>query len=345
MKIEPKKPINENSTPPPPEGPENLEDRIATWADLEKELGPIEFDWEPWLPVGLLSMVASYSGDGKSALMLRIAGCYTDGLDWPDGTKFTGERGKVLWCEAESGQAVNLDRAKKWGLSIENFITPFSDPAADVSLDNPSHIAAITAKAYRPDVKLIVIDSLSGASNKKENETQIKQVTESLARMTRDVKKVSLLSHHLNKKGMTDSDVISLERVRGSSAIVQFTRVVWAIDKPDRLYPNTNRLSMIKNNIARFVDPIGFTMFDNGIKFVDPPSAPRIESQTDKAGDMLMAILSKQPVKATEIQEKIEAESISWRTANIAKKRLNLISVKRDGIWYWSLPAYEKTLI
>lgn len=325
---------------PEPTQPE----KIASWADLEKELAPISFDWEPWLPIGLLTMIASYSGDGKSAMMERIAGCFTDAWTFPDGTPFEGEKGKVLWCEAESGQAVNLDRAKKWGLSLENFITPFPDPAADISLDNPDHLNAITAKAYLPEVKLIVVDSLSGSSNKKESETQIKIVTESLARLARDTKKPCIISHHLRKKGITDSDEITLDRVRGSSAIVQFARVIWAIDRPDKQFPNNVRLSMIKNNISRFADPIGFSIFENGIVFKDAPTVPRKETQTDKAGDMLLAMLAKEPIKATDIQERIEAAAISWNTAKIAKKRLNLISVKKDGVWYWGLPGYEKKL-
>lgn len=318
---------------------------ISTWQDLEKELGPIEFDWHTWLPIGLLSMIASYSGEGKSALMLRLAGCYTNGWDWPDGTKFTGEQGKVLWCEAESAQALNLDRAKKWGIDLSKVITPLSDPAADISLDNGAHLAAIADKAALEDVKLIIVDSLSGSSNKKESETQIKIVTEFLARLARDTRKPLLLSHHLNKKGINDSDEITLDRVRGSSAIVQFTRVVWAIDIPDRSKRDVARLLMIKNNLARFENPIGFSVFENGIKFVEAPEAPKVETQTDKAADMLLAMLAKGPLKAIEIQERMEAANISWRTVSFAKKRLNIVSLKekKDG-WLWSLPSQELPL-
>jgi hypothetical protein len=41
-------------------------------------------------------------------------------------------------------------------------ITPFSDPLIQVNLDDQNHQAAVTAAAMRPDVKIVVIDSLRG---------------------------------------------------------------------------------------------------------------------------------------------------------------------------------------
>ena len=88
----------------------------GNWSALDGTLKPIEWDWPLWLAKGVLTMLSAKSGIGKSLLVLRIAGCYLNGWPWPDGTPFTGERGSILWCEAEAAQALNLERAKAWGL-------------------------------------------------------------------------------------------------------------------------------------------------------------------------------------------------------------------------------------
>jgi hypothetical protein len=310
---------------------------------MKNSIAPITFSWYPWLPNGLLTMLVSYSGEGKSILAERISGVFSDGLAWPDGTPYLGQIGKVLWCEAESAQAINLDRAQKMGLNLENFITPFPEPETDVSLDNPIHQLAIAEKAHLPDVKFIVVDSLSGSTNKKENETEMKQVTEFLARLCRDAKKPMLLTHHLNKPGNIFSDVVTLERVRGSSAIVQFTRVVWSLDKPDINNKQLSRLSMIKNNLARFSPPLGYTIENDKIVFTDTaPTTPKAQKQGEKAADIILEMLKDgNQIKSSDIQKVIESKGISWATVKNIKGKLNIVASKKDDGWYWYLPAKE----
>jgi putative DNA primase/helicase len=320
----------------PQEAPESL---LTTWQDMEGLIGPISFDWKPWLPVGLLTILASEAGIGKSALALRIAGSYILGLPWPDNTPFSGELGAVLWCESEAAQAVNLDRAKTWGYPIEKFYNPLSDPFGDVNLDEAEHKEAIINKAGLPEVRFIVVDSLSGTNSRKESATEIKGITEWLARLARDIQKPLLLTHHLRKKGIIDTDEITLDRIRGSSAIVQAARVIWTLDIPDISWKDNKRLQVVKNNLARFPSPVGMMISESGVEFGDAPEAPKDETLTDKAADLLLALLNKEPVRAVDIKDETEQAGISWRTVNNAKKKLNIVAVKKGDSWYWSLPA------
>ena len=324
-----------------PNDNEPEEPKITSWADIESLTGPITFEWYPWLPAGLLTILASDAGVGKSALALRLAGCYTKGLPWPDGTPFNYGGGTVLWCESEAAQAVNLDRAKKWQLPIDHFMTPFSDPLQDVNLDDKGHMATVSEKALHQDVVFIVVDSLSGSSNRKESETDVKRVTEFLARLARDSGKPILLTHHLRKRGIMDGDTVTLDRLRGSSAIVQAARVVWALDKPN---PGSDRkrLTMVKNNLARFSEPIGVDIDESGVTFGDAPHVPRDETMTDRAADFLLALLTPGPMKAVDIENEFKHMGISWRTVNQAKKAMHIQSIRKADGWYWSLPAIGK---
>ena len=317
-------------------------DKPTSWADLKNYLGPIKFDWHPWLPKGLLTILASESGTGKSALALRLAGCYLINLPLPDNSQFEGEQGYVLWAEAEAAQAVNLERAVDWKYPIDQILTPFNDPTMDINLEDINHRNALVEKARRPEVKLIIVDSLSGANTRrKESDTEIMRLTRWLATLARDTQKSVLLTHHLRKKGMFDTDDVELDRLRGSSAIQQHAKVIWAIDTPDITNKENKRLKIIKNNLAKLPNPLGMTISDQGVGFGEAPKAARVETQTDKAADILISLLTKQPMKANDIMDEIEQAGISWHTAKIAKEKIKIVSIKKVDGWYWSLPIHE----
>jgi putative DNA primase/helicase len=316
--------------------------KLSTWADLQSELGPVIFDWTPWLANGFLTIIAGESGNGKSILALRMAGCYLKGLPLPDGHDFDGQIGSILWAEAEAAQALNLERAVNWSLPLEKILTPFPDPLIDINLNESSHLARLGIMAELPEVKMIVVDSLSGANlRRKESDTEIMRITSWLAGLARDLKKPIILTHHLNKKREFDQDEVTLDRVRGSSGIVQHARVIWAVDTPDRTSKDQKRLSVIKNNFARFPDPLGMVINDRGIDFGDPPETPHQETQLGKAVDLLLALLCDKPIKASQLEQEAKGAGISWRTINAAKKEMGIVSKRLHDGWYWGLPAHE----
>jgi len=317
-----------------------LEDVGATWADLKDVLGPIKWDWPGWLAQGFQTIVAASSGDGKSNLILYIAKVYLTGCHWPNGAKFKGEPGNVLWCETESAQALNLDRAEKWGLPLHAIVTPLDNPLDNISLDDIKHQQIIETRAKQQDVRLIIVDSLSGGTRKDaKSSSQMMGVGAFLADLAKNTNKPVLTSHHLRKKGMLDRDVITLDRLRDSSAIVQLARVIWAIDAPDIDYPQNKRLSVIKNNLAMAQTPIGFEINDQGLTFGDAPQPPKKETQLDKAVDLLKVWLDAGPVKSTEIEMNAKVENVSMDTMRRAQKRLNVSSAKLSDGWYWTLPG------
>ena len=315
--------------------------KITTWADMDQVISPMTWEWYLHLPGNLLTILASLSGEGKSYVLMYLCGCYLVALPWPDGTPFTGETGCILWIEAEAAQALNLDRAKVLSLPLEKIYTPFSDPLADFRFDNKAHRQAVYEKAFLPEVKFIAYDSLSGSTGRDENSTEIKQVTEWLSQLARDAKKPILLSHHLRKRNAWDGETITLDRLRGSSAIVQNARCVWALDAPNPDNPEHKRLQVIKSNLGRFPKPIGLTINDQGIIWNDAPMPPQPETAITRAVDILSTILAREPVLTNCVKEQTDAAGISWRSVNEAKKALRIIAVKRGTAWYWSLPARE----
>lgn len=312
----------------------------ATWADLAAIIPDVEWIWHPWLPKGLLTLLVGRAGSGKSALALAVAQSVIQGKPWPDGTSGPGG-GKVVWAETEAAQAVNLDRAKKWDVPLAHVITPdLGDPLADLKLDEVEGWGALERAANRPEVKLVIADSLRGAFRGDENASDCVELLTRLATLARDVQLPVLVVHHLRKKSMFDDEKIQLDRVRGSSVITQLARVVWAIDRPDPYLPDHVRLFMIKNNVARFPEPVGFEISAQGVIFGEAPEEPQQESQRDKAADLLLTLLREEPVLASEVYAEGEGAAISKITLKRAKKALGIVAIRKEGRWYWSLPAH-----
>jgi energy-coupling factor transporter ATP-binding protein EcfA2 len=315
-------------------------ERGATWADLDRVFGPIEWEWGGWIPRGFLTLLVGESGVGKSILALHFCALFlgAQGL-WPDSTDFGGATGDVLWVEAEAAQWLNWERARSWGLPVERIRTPFADPLHEVQLENPAHRRAIERAARQPEVRFAVVDSLSGASQGDENSIEILSVVKWLAALARDAGKAILLLHHLRKPGLLDASGRSeLARVRGHSSIVQPTRVVLALDTPDPLDPETRRLRVVKNNIGPLPQPLGLRITGQGVLFCEAPQAPRRVSALEQAVETLKAILAGGPQLAHDIQDELNALDISWRTARRAKEKMGVLSQRVNGVWQWSLP-------
>jgi len=314
----------------------------TTWADLDKEIGPVEWDWPGWLPRGVVVIIGGRSELGKSKLALRIAATYVRGDRWPDGTEYCGPLGSVLWAETEAAQATNLARAKSWGLPLERFQTPHNDPCQDVRLDREEGIAALRARLENgPSIRLVVVDSLSGAHRLDENSGHMVHPLRQLAEVARDFHIVIIVIHHVGKPGKEPRGEVSLEMLRGHSSIGQVPRVAWGVDAPDTRHPHVRRVSCIKNNLAARPAPFWYEHVGDSLRFVDVDVG---ESTMDElarpaARRFLATVLQRDSMPAQAIISRAEAQGISRATLERAKKELGVASRRAGAQWIWVLPS------
>jgi hypothetical protein len=163
-----------------------------------------------------------------------------------------------------------------------------------------------------------------------------------LAELARDSGKPIMLTHHLRKRGLFDTDIVTIDRLRGASAIVQPARIVWALDVPDPGDKETKRLAVVKSNLARFPEPVGVKWSEDMIGFADAPEVPQMETVAGKAMDLLTAILEREPLPYHSVENEFQQAGISKRTLERAKIKLGVISTKKHDGWYWGLPARDK---
>ena len=129
---------------------------------------------------------------------------------------------------------------------------------------------------------------------------------------------------------------VSLDRVRGISTILQYARVIWAIDTPDLTNKETKRLSVIKSNLATKPDPIGLLINDH-VRYTEVPERPQNETVTERAADLLMSLLEKGPKPSVEIFTEFEQAGYSKSALYRAKDALGVQSIRKDNRWIWSL--------
>ncbi len=320
-----------------------LDEGTATWADLGEELTNVTWAWEGWIANGFVTMIVSQSGAGKSHLAIQLAATYIRGDPWPNGQKYNGRTGKVLWIETEAAQAINYGRAKKMGLPADSFVTPSSDPMQQPELMEEAWRERIREVASRQDIVAVFVDSLSGSHNLDEKSNQSGEIVRWLAQVARDTGKPFHTTHHIRKKNSLSGTVeITLDDVRGSTSQVQYARVVMALDVPDASNKDLKRLQVIKSNLSKFPQPLGLEITGDGIVFTTAPKKEQKQTALNEAGELLMYLWDNRQKEhklwVSDLQHEAEKGGVSWKSMLRAKDELGFKSKKKDNRWYWYLP-------
>lgn len=322
-------------------------EELLTFADIHQICGRTEWLWKPWLPKGYMTLLVAASGEGKSALALRLAGSVLCGWPWPDLQPYTDDLGCVLWCEAESAQGLNAERAEQWKLPLDRIKTPFgkslSDGLTNVDLSRDDHRKRIQIAAAQPDIKLVVADALSSMLRRDENSVEVLETTQWLAELARDTAKALIVVHHRRKRGIFDSgEILELDQMRGSSALQQHARIVLKVDRPNR-ESEDRRFAVLKSNLTHKPDPVGVRITDHGIEIVPVPQQAEREVPRGTAATFLLEYLADGPRPSTEVIQAGKQAGIAEKTLRRAKEEIGVIALSpqesRDKTWTWALPG------
>ena len=319
---------------------------INTFADLEKEYSNITWAWDGWLPNGFLTMLAGSQGIGKSILLLQLAGCFTDGWDWPDGTPFTGKRGKVLWVEGECSEGLNIERARNWGMDLSQIVL-CSEGGDDTafSIANQQHIHLLNEVVSMEEVVFLIVDSLSGVHSTAENKEDMLETMRLFVTPLKRTGKPGVISHHLRKPSQGGANVITLDDVRGSGTISQLARSVIGLDAPDAEHQDWKRLSSLKLNIKKAPNSIGLEHTEAYGRFRLTNKAPTYNkintfkhTQLDSAIELLENELAEGgQVPYEDLMQLATENNISEATLRRADKELKLKHATKNKVTYWYL--------
>ena len=230
-------------------------DMYATVTELDDVLGEVKWLWKHWLPKGFVTMLVGDPGIGKSMLVLALVKIITSGTEFP--TEPNPEKpSNVVWIDTEASQQLLRIRARKMNLDRDRIYIPVvdGDLLGQIDVMNEEHQELIMDMIDNVMPALIVLDSLGGSHTRGENKfEEIAPIMKFFALVARDKNVAVLMTHHLNKGSPGDTTEIGLYRIRGSTAIPQFSRSIMAMEK---LKETEIRLRMIKSNLSRKAEPL-----------------------------------------------------------------------------------------
>lgn len=231
------------------------QEMYATVLELDEVIGEIKWLWKDWLPRGFVTMLVGDPGIGKSMLVLSIVNFILTGEDWPT-CKNDDKPSNVIWIDTEASQQLlrirsinmNIDRSKLYIPVVDG------DILGQIDVMNEEHRDIILDMIENLEPSLIVLDSLGGSHTRGENKfEEISPIMKFFAVIARDKNIAVLMTHHLNKGMQGENPEISLYRIRGSTAIPQFSRSIMAMEKVN---DKEVKLRMIKSNLSRKAEPL-----------------------------------------------------------------------------------------
>jgi replicative DNA helicase len=309
-----------------------------------EEIAHTTWVWEKWLPRGHITILAGQPGVGKSALALEVCRRGLLGLDWPDNTPISQPLEKVVYCDSEGAQAINIERMLKWGVPTEAVLLWGAGGLGRLQLTDHQTVASMYNAIRKERIGLVVIDSLRAAlgAGLDENDSRVAAVLTPWAELARDTGIALLIVHHFRKIKESESPRASVDRLRGSGAIAAVARVILALDKPDA-EEDTVRVSVIKSNLASLPEPLGMIIGPDKIEFTtDAPAPPRRDSVVAQAEEFMRAQLAHRPMSFGELQRRAAEVGISKNSLYRARQKLGIVVVPDQTDprrKLWSLPA------
>lgn len=308
----------------------------------------VDWLWYPYIPCGKITVLQGDPGAGKSMFMIETISRLTKGEKLPDG--MIRQPVEVIYQCSEDGLADTIKpRLDKAGADCERVAFIREDINSFTLNDDILHQAMI-----RSDARLLVIDPFQAyiGDSDLSNVSSMRRIMSKLSMWASASNCAVILIGHMTKKNHAKE----LYRGLGSVDIVALARSVIQIECSEE-NPQIRYIRHIKSSLSGLGPELMFTIDRDGrFKWINEQSiVPYVAvSSTDMenvsggkietAANLIIQLLSQGPQKATQVTELITNTGISGRTVNQAKRQIGIVSSRKNGQWYWSLPTQDQML-
>ncbi|GIW82601.1 MAG: hypothetical protein KatS3mg105_4408 [Gemmatales bacterium] len=339
--------------PSPVSDPEPV---VATLASVHAE--PVSWLWPGWIPRGTLTLMDGDPGLGKSTLTLDLAARVSRGWEMPPaaGPCVGAEPGGVLLLSAEDDLArVIRPRLDAAGADVSRIHALQAIAVGDERRPPilPADLVRIEPLIGDYGIELVIVDPFMAfldATIDSHRDHDVRRCLHALKELAERSGVAILLIRHLNKLNHSTA----MYRGGGSIGIIGAVRSGLIVGR-DPHNEHVRVLASVKSNLgpvprslAYALEPCGDVARIGWIGETDlgpddilaRPEKPRTAFAEREAEEWLRSQLAAGPVSAAELVDKAEADGISKRTLDRAKKAIGVRSSKNSftGEWHWELP-------
>jgi hypothetical protein len=336
----------------------------------EVEPVPVEWLWNPYVPLGKLTLLEGDPGCGKTWLSLTITAIVSRGDPFPDLDgipRLSGEPANILYLSAEDGLADTLrPRLDSAGADVNRVHVLTGKDVRSPGADEPQ-VVGITLKDIpvleealrRVKPRLLIVDPLQAYLGEKvdmHRANEVRPILAALARLAESYCCAVLCIRHLTK----DPKGTPLYRGLGSIDFTAAARSVLQV-KRHPLVPGSRGIVHIKSSLAKEGPSIGFEVKDakflwTGKIDLSLEALLRGEGKNEQSPDdennaieEAAAFLRRMLANGARLSEEILREArrigISEKTLRRAKKQARVRSRRRSeqgkprgtGDWEWYL--------
>jgi len=322
--------------------------------------------WQPFVPLGKVTLLAGPPGLGKSLLTALLAALVSTGRS--DGA-LRGVAADVLLASAEDDPhdtikprllAVGADLDRVHLLDLRETLP--SGEAVEALVQLPQDVAAIAAKVRETGAQLVVLDPVVAyldAERSAYREQDVREALAPLKAMAEETGCAVLAVMHLNKAEGADP----LRRIGNSGAFTALARSVLLLGSdPEQNAEDSGRrvLSVVKGNVgwqaahALAVERVAVAgaagedvetaamrlLGASRVSAEDLLEAPEDRSALGAAMAWLRDLLTDGTLPAKTVLDAAKAEGHAQKTVHRAKRRIGVSSRKhggQGGAWMWEL--------
>jgi hypothetical protein len=316
-------------------------DRDATAADLIRVNAVVRWLWPLWIPRGVLTILASAPGVGKTRFCADLLRRIHGGLPWPDGTFPTMPPGSLaLWVPADGQHSELGTMPEQMGFPPEALFLNATarNPFEGTMLDSTEDLRTFERRIVRVKPALVFIDTCLYATDrsahKPEDAKAFFKPLQDIAART-DIGLVCVT--HTNVSGAPLG-----KRIEGAG------RVVIMLDKPDPGQEDRRKL-WVKKTHSLMPAALGCTMRTEGNEYdTSPPEAPAEEGRGSRKDSHIEAdckwlkdALCGGQRRVSHTRDEAEQAGISAKRLYRAKDELGVEEFTSEGRKWWRLPSRE----
>ena len=308
----------------------SVDSNIVCLADVERE--EVEWVWDPYVPLGKVTLCEGDPGIGKSWLTLNMAKCIAQGDGLPGMKKRKPQRVLLLTAEDGLGDTVGprldaMDADCDYIFALNSSL-----------VFNEVGIRELEAAIRHVRPRVVIVDpfvAYLGAEVDMHRANETRAVLRRLQEVATGHRCAIVLVRHLTKSGKDKS----IYRGLGSIDITAACRSVLlvGVDPDDE---GCGALVHIKSSLAKRGPTQSYTVEDGRFKWTGESTltAPQLlaperdtREAVEEAIDFLKAALADGPIASGDLQGAAQRAGISWASVKRARKKLPvLVEKKRD---------------